>query len=83
MSHALAYGICGGCGIYMVFNPRTVPSFRFKGPDAPKEPICKDCMDYINGERAKKGLPPFPVDPDAYPSFQKVESQSSPPAHAV
>lgn len=83
MGHSLVHGNCGGCGLYMVFNPWKVPSFRFKGPDAPKEPICRYCMDYINGERAKKGLPPFPVDADAYEPFPKEELQSSSPAHSM
>lgn len=78
MAWMTVYGPCCLCGGLFHFNADQVPSIRgayregkFKpDPAGTKEPVCESCMALINAERAKHGLEPFPILPDAYEAQQ-------------
>lgn len=55
----------------MTCNPHKVPSCRFDG--VTKEPVCRDCMIYINAKRQDKGLRPFEIPPGAYEPMPESE----------
>lgn len=54
-----AVGSCFVCRRVFSFNPERVPSFE-------GEPICRECLNVVNGERRANGVPEWPVLPGAY-----------------
>ena len=58
-------GACCVCGKVIIFHPDKVSSYQ-TSEDAPRRPICEDCVIKINIERKKRNLPPIPHDPAAY-----------------
>lgn len=71
MGYAIAQGACWVCGRIFAFNPLRVPSMRQE--DGRREPICRSCMEKVNATRARKGLPPHPILPDAYSPIDENE----------
>lgn len=63
MGFMSALSACYGCRQVFSYNPERVPSIRVNGV---REPICESCVEAANPERAKNGLPPIVVLPDAY-----------------
>ena len=64
MGYAMMIGKCWGCGRMFGFNPHKVPSMRdHKGV---RQPVCKNCVDAANVEKAKRGLPLFEYPDNAY-----------------
>lgn len=69
-----AMGGCFCCKRVFTFNPRKVPSFTPPGREyRAREPICRTCIDGINVERKKRGLPEFEIQPDAYEPLPEGE----------
>ncbi len=57
-------GECVGCGNLIHFNPNRVPSIRVNGE---REPLCRSYFNKWNlFHRVSKGLPDYPLDPNAY-----------------
>lgn len=54
---------CVRCHRMFTFNAERVPSVVVNGR---REPICKDCVEWANPERVKRGLAPIAVLPGAY-----------------
>jgi hypothetical protein len=59
MGYISVFGGCAVCGRVFVFSPVHVPSVH-------GEPICESCIALVNAERERRGLPLWPVHPDAY-----------------
>lgn len=70
MGFALCTGTCAACHRLFMFNPVRVPSVRINGE---REPVCEACMRAANVERAKRGLEPFVILPDAYEACDEAE----------
>jgi hypothetical protein len=66
----MAFGECLRCRRPFAFNPVAVPSIRVDGI---REPLCQDCFDALNAERARLGLKPWPLQPDAYTPLPEGE----------
>jgi hypothetical protein len=74
MGYVFVMGNCITCGAPLLFNPARVPSIRVRhtpgglvvDPTAPKEPICRTCIEKANVRREEMGLPPHPIREDAY-----------------
>jgi len=66
------HAYCFGCGKFMSFNPRRVPSIRPK-PDMPPEPVCQDCIARVNPTRIANGLEPIVPFDDAYDPLPEHE----------
>lgn len=60
-------GPCFTCGQIMSFNPDLVPSIpaAYSGTGE-REAVCRDCCERAAPERARRGLPPIRIHPDAY-----------------
>jgi hypothetical protein len=65
MGYVMAFGACFFCKRPFAFNPNTVPSTP-PSVHPEREPICADCMDYINEQRRARGIPALPIPADAY-----------------
>jgi hypothetical protein len=63
MGATIVLGSCVLCRRVFGFNPYRVPSLVVKGV---REPVCRDCAERVNAERAGTGLPLFTIYPDAY-----------------
>jgi hypothetical protein len=72
MGYAVCYGPCIICEKVFGFNPHKVPSYRTV-TDGPRYPICQHCINKINPERKRRGLPQWPVHPDAYEPIEETE----------
>jgi hypothetical protein len=72
MGYAMVVSACLSCKKLFSYNPHKVPSIR-RTPDSPREPVCASCMTYFNIERAKRGLPPLAVHPEAYNAIEENE----------
>jgi hypothetical protein len=59
MGYMTVYSPCFVCKRPFHSNPQSVPSYE-------GEPICSTCIVVVNEERAKKGMPLWPVAADAY-----------------
>ena len=70
MGYVFAHSICFGCKQVFSYNPMKVPSIPIDGE---REPICQACVDRINPERIKNGLPPIVPAPDAYEPCNETE----------
>lgn len=70
MGFVLAMGSCVNCDRVFSFNPHKVPSVRLNGV---RQPVCKECIEYVNPLRAAKGQPMFHVEPDAYEAIDESE----------
>ena len=75
--HAIALGPCWACGTVFAFNPERVPSISIDGRGQPclegqgtKRPLCRDCVNQANQERATLGLDPIPILPGAYEGLE-------------
>jgi hypothetical protein len=65
MGYCMGTSACYGCKRIFSYNPMRVPSIR--DPDTgSKEPVCAACIARANVQRAKIGMPPHVVYPDAY-----------------
>lgn len=63
MGYALVIGSCCSCSRTFSFHPNKVPSYRVNGK---REPVCELCVNAINRQRAKLGLPVFEIPAGAY-----------------
>ena len=70
MGYAMAVGSCVSCRKVFSFNPMRVPSITYGGT---RQPICQDCVDRINPERRKNGVPEIVPHPDAYTACDEGE----------
>lgn len=70
MGYVTAMSPCIGCGRIFSYNPVRVPSVTWKGT---REPICLGCVERINPQRIKNGLPPIVPAPDAYDAADENE----------
>jgi hypothetical protein len=69
-------GNCVQCGAIFNFNPDRVPSIRVSrqdgkwvpDPNGTREPVCENCMRWVNEMLVKAGREPFPVPHGAYES---------------
>jgi hypothetical protein len=66
-----AMGACICCKGIFSFNPHRVPSTSVI--TGSKEPICFRCITIINENKAKSGMPLWPVHPDAYEPLPESE----------
>lgn len=57
-------GPCIACGRVFSFHPERVPSSS--AITGQREPVCRPCMDRINGKRREMGLEPFEILDGAY-----------------
>ena len=79
MGYAQVFGSCVGCGKTFAYNPHRVPSLRVNAKtgqedsNAPRQPICRACVEEANPIRVKKGLPPIEINPDAYEPIHESE----------
>jgi hypothetical protein len=68
---------CFGCGTVFSFNPHKVPSMRDPrlpfDDSNPKQPVCQNCMNRVNRQRAEIGLKPHPIAKDAYEAIDESE----------
>jgi len=69
--YVFVLGQCYSCGQRFTFNPVRVPSVRDE--KGVKQPLCRACVNFVNSERKKKGLPPFTIPPDAYEPIREEE----------
>jgi hypothetical protein len=72
MGYAMVTSPCVICKAIFSYNPHRVPSIR-RAPEHPREPVCASCMHYANELRAKRGLPPLAIDPEAYNPIEESE----------
>jgi hypothetical protein len=63
MTFAMGHGECFSCKKIFSFNPKRVPSYPMNGV---REPVCRECMDLANANRAAKGMDAHPIHSDAY-----------------
>lgn len=70
MGYAMCYGPCLCCGQIFGFNPHRVPSMTYNGT---REPICKECIPYVNRLRKEKGTEPIVPHKDAYEAIDEGE----------
>jgi hypothetical protein len=70
MGYVMAVGTCFGCKGVFMYNPLRVPSISVNGV---KEPICKKCVDRVNPQRKKNGVPEIVPHPDAYEAADEGE----------
>jgi hypothetical protein len=68
--YVFATGQCVACRRLFSFNPHHVPSVRVNGV---REPVCRDCIEQANKQRAEMNLPPFEILPDAYEPMPEEE----------
>ena len=71
MGYAFCIGECYTCGRQFTFNPLRVPSWR--DSEGVRRPLCRPCVEHINGERAKQGREPFTIPADAYEPIDENE----------
>ena len=71
MGYVFVFGECYACGRPFTFNPIRVPSVRDER--GVKQPLCRECVEYVNREREKAGKPPFDIPPDAYEPVSEEE----------
>jgi hypothetical protein len=64
MGFLAVMGPCLLCHQVFSYNPHSVPSFT--PPGGTREPICASCIAFVNAKRKERGLPEWPVLPDAY-----------------
>jgi len=69
--YAFMLGTCYGCGKTFTYNPVRVPSVRDE--KGVRQPLCRDCVNYVNSERKKAGMEPFTIPPDAYEPVREEE----------
>jgi hypothetical protein len=70
MGWVYCHGYCFGCGRPFSFNPHSVPSIGVHGV---REPVCQACVDRVNPDRIRDGLPPIVPLPDAYDPLPESE----------
>lgn len=58
-----AIAACLGCNRMFSFDPMLVPSVLLAGVP---QPVCKPCLDRVNGYRGQIGLPEIAAPPGAY-----------------
>ena len=79
MGYANVFGSCVGCGKTFAYNPHRVPSLRvninsgLEDIIAPRQPICRSCVEEANPLRVKKGLPKIYIHKDAYEPIHESE----------
>lgn len=57
--HMIATGPCWACDKVIAFNPDRVPSIH-------GHPVCRECIEMANEERAKIGQEPIIIYEDSY-----------------
>ena len=70
MGYALAHSACYSCKRIFSYNPMRVPSISVDGQ---REPVCLDCMIWVNNVRELRGMPPHPIHLDAYEPIDERE----------
>lgn len=63
MGYMYVIAPCFGCKSLFSFNAERVPSLEVNGE---REPVCKDCVEYVNPIRVQNGLDPIVPLPGAY-----------------
>jgi len=63
MPYVQCFAACFCCKQLFGFNPMLVPSITIAGV---REPICADCVAWVNPIRVQNGLDPIHVLPGAY-----------------
>jgi len=71
MGYVSAISPCLFCERLISSNPMRVPSWPDK--HGVKQPICRDCIAYINEERKKGGFRQFPIYADSYAACDEGE----------
>jgi hypothetical protein len=69
--YVYAFGPCIGCGESFGYNPLRVPSTS--AVTGKREPLCRNCVAYVNDVRGKAGLDAIEVAPDAYEAVNERE----------
>ena len=59
MGYMMLVAPCYGCGRGITCNASKVPSVN-------NQPLCRECVEYVNVLRAQEGLEPFYIPDDAY-----------------
>lgn len=70
MGWVTAMSACFGCGRVFAYNPNRVPSIRHEGV---KQPVCLECVNRANEQRAKNGLALITPHPEAYSPLDERE----------
>jgi len=70
VGYLFAFSPCIRCGVPFGYNPARVPSVIVHGS---REPICQDCIAYINAERVKNGREAINVLAGAYDACDESE----------
>lgn len=70
MGWVMAHSECFGCKRIFAYNPHRVPSIRHFGE---RQPICRDCVEYVNPLRIENGLEPIVIHPEAYEPLNERE----------
>jgi hypothetical protein len=70
MAFVLMHAACARCHAPFAFNPLRVPSVLIKGR---REPLCRPCVEWANAERARRGMPTWPIYPDSYEPVDEQE----------
>lgn len=81
MGAYLCHSLCISCGSLFGFNPELVPSIRARqvegrlveDPAAPREAVCRRCIERANPVRVKNGLEPINILPGAYDPVDESE----------
>jgi hypothetical protein len=68
--YAQALAPCIGCRQPFWFHPNFVPSITIDGE---RQPICADCVERINPQRIKNGVPPIVPHERAYAPAHESE----------
>lgn len=64
--YAVLIGSCYACRRTITCHPRLVPSVR-------NQPVCRSCMDQVNGMRRDAGLEEIKIHPRAYEAAEESE----------
>ena len=70
MGYVMVTSACFGCRRIFSYNPKHVPSIPIKGV---REPICRDCVEFVNPKRVANGLEPIVIRPQAYEPLREEE----------
>lgn len=63
-------GACVRCRQPFEFSPTKVPSALIDGV---RQPICRSCFEWLNGERERQGMERVPLLPGAYEADAEEE----------
>lgn len=72
MGYVLVFGPCYACNTVFGYNPTVVPSVTPPG-GSERMPLCRTCIERVNPQRIKNGLPPIIPHPEAYEPVDENE----------